>query len=250
MAFGIAYGSSFTNRYGTWSKEGLELMFWDNYLGSYPQSGSLIKDLSGKGNDGTLNNFSVPPTSSSGFYNGAINYDGNNDYIIFPNSWLTSLTEFSFYIVFKIISPPNSHGIYDNGLLGPYSGGGTYIITTRLYGFGTFYAPVIYFDGNLANFYCSTNVGNVSPFIISDLTKYYHLAVTFKPNLCKVYANGELCHSQAIDIGFLSNIPASIGKYGSVQFWKGQIPVFIGYNKCLEEEQINQNYNYFKRFYN
>lgn len=249
MALGTAYGGGFTNRYGTWLKNGLQMMFWDNNLGSYPRSGSTIYDLSGNGRNGTLSNFSNPPTSTSGYYNGAIQYDGVNDQIPFPNSWLSSLTEFSFYVVFRINNPPNNDGVYNLGILGP-EGGGSQLGIVRQQTPYTFYSPYFFLNGNSSNFELLGSQGNITPQLYTDLSTFYHVAFTVSTNQISLYANGMLFHQVTKTIGYLTTPFRRIGKYGSVQQWKGQIPIVMGYNTVLSPQEIKQNFNYFSRLYN
>lgn len=248
MALGTAYSSGFTNRYGTWPKDGIQIMFWDNNLGSYPRSGSVIYDLSGNARNGTLANFSNPPTSSSGYYNGAIQYDGVNDQILFPNSWLSSLTEFSFYIIFRLNSPPNNDNQYTLGLLGPEVAGGQLTIIRGFTPY-THYTPYFYFIGSSSNFEFYGNQGNIIPQLYTDLSKFYHIAFTVGTNQISLYANGVLFHQITKTIGNLTTPFKRIGKYGTVSQWKGQIPVVMAYDKVLSSQEVKQAYDYFKKFY-
>lgn len=251
MAIGTANSSGFTNRYGSWLKDGLELMYWDNYLGSYPRSGTTIKDLSGNGNNGTLNNFANPPTSNSGFYDGAIHYDCVNDYIDFPSAWLVNQTEFTLSIFFKYEVPLTTPSALPYGLFGPSSGGTYLVFGGNVMGHADWYGCGLYLAGTLTNFYVSSPEANINPFIITDISKYYNLCVCVKPNEIKVYANGELFHSVTTNIG-APNYPyiTRLGRYAAYQFWSGQIPVFMGYSRCLSASEVMHNYQFFKRFYN
>lgn len=244
MALGTAYSGSFTNRYGTWPKDGLQLMFWDNNLGSYPRSGTTIKDLSGNSRNGTLQNFSSPPTSTSGYYNGAIQYDGNDDYISFPGYWMVGLTEFSWHFIIKRTGVPNSHGQTTMSFLGFLPA-----CFMRLTPYGAGYTISPFIRGNLADYFMYFAQGSQTNIVITDFTKFYHVTVCVKPGLIKTYFNGALNDQRNLDIGSLQVAPNNLGRYGSAESWLGNIPVFMAYDKFLEQEDISQIYNYFKRFY-
>lgn len=233
-----------------WPTANLQMMYWDANPNSYPASGTMIKDISGNGNHGALTGFSSPGTATSGYYNGMLNYDGLDDNIIFDNAWLDNKTEFSFYTVFNIGNSPNAHGQESLGILGPNSGG-CYLLANRLLGTGTFWAPVLFLDGTLTNFYAESNNGNISPFTITDLSSFYHFAFTVKDGEICTYVNGALCHQAAVNIGSLdvANQFQRIGRYGSVQYYSGQIPVTLGYDRAITQQEVEQIYNYFNTKY-
>jgi hypothetical protein len=224
-----------------WSQDGLKMMFWDGYPSSYPGTGNIITDLSGNGVNGTLHNFATPGTAMSGYYNGLLNYDGNNDYISFPNSWMSGITEFSWHFVVKLDSVPNSHNQTTMSFWGYLPG--TYIRFT-IAGAGYTVSPFI--NGNTNDFFMYFVQGNQTSVVFNDFSKFYQVTICVKPGEIRTYFDGILNHVAAIDIGTLQYIPNNIGRYGDAESWKGQIPVVMGYNRVLTEQEISQIYEYFK----
>ncbi len=237
-----------------WPVNGLKVMYWDANPSSYPGSGTTINDISGSGNDGTLTNFATLSTPSSGYYNNSLQFDGNDDYIDFINGWLTTKTEFSFHVIFKIGNLPNAQSSYENGILGNNLGGSNITIKRLVAspsGVVT-YAPKINIIGSNNTINTSTDVGNQSAFEISDLLKYYQFTVCVKPPAngasgeVSTFVNGKLCHRALIDIGNLNaSKPSMIGCSGAVEYWKGQIPVVMMYDRCLEDTEVADISNYF-----
>lgn len=238
-----------------WPEDNLQLMYWDASINSYPGTGNTITDISGNGRNGTLTNFASPGVLSSGFFNATLQYDGNNNHISFVNTLLQNKTAFSFHVIFKIVHPPNVHNSYDNGLIGNNLGGSS-ISIKKLTGPGLTYAPKINLIGSLNTIATSTDLGNQSPFTITDILKYYQFTVCVKPTVngasgeVSTFMNGKLCHRALMDIGNLnSSLPDRIGCSGPNQDWKGQIPVVMVYDRCLEDTEVTDIYNYFEDKY-
>lgn len=248
MAIATAYGGGINHRFPTWPHDGLKMMFWDNHLGSYSGAGNVIKDLSGNENNGTLVGFPTTGTATSGYYEKSLRFDGVNDRINFSNSWLTGKTEFSFYTICKIGTMPNSYNSYTNGILGP-DGGGSQLVFTRVMTPYTHYTPYLFLGGNTINFEFYGSNANIAAQRYTDLSKFYHIAFTVKPGEISVYANGVLFHQVVRSIGYLTTPLRKIGVYGGVQYWNGQIPVVMGYDRVLSPTEIKQIYTYFKDSY-
>ena len=231
-----------------WPTGNLKMMFWDASPSFYPSSGNIVTDLSGNGNDATLSGFASPGSTTSGYYNNSLYFDGLNDQMPFANTWLLNKTEFSFYTVFKVGGVPNANGQYNLGIIGP-DGGGSSLQLVRLYGIGTYYTPTVYLNGSIANVSVDGNSANITQKILTDLSKFYHVAFTVKAGEIKLYVDGELIHISNVSIGYLNSPLKRIGWYGSVQQWKGQIPVVMGYDRVISEQEVAQIYEYFKDTY-
>ena len=68
---------------------GLKLYLDAAQLRSYPTTGVTWTDVSGNTNNGTLNNFGTPYSSTGG---GSINFDGTNDYVNCGNASSLDIT--------------------------------------------------------------------------------------------------------------------------------------------------------------
>ena len=231
-----------------WPTSDLKMMFWDASPSFYPSSGNIVTDLSGNGNNATLSGFASPGSTISGYYNNSLYFDGLNDQMLFANTWLLNKTEFSFYAIFKVGGVPNANSQYNMGILGP-EGGGSSLQLVRLYGVGTYYTPTVYLNGSITNISIDGNSANITKKILTDLSKFYHVAFTVKAGEIKLYVNGELIHSVVASIGYLNSPLKRIGWYGSVQQWQGQIPVVMGYDRVITAQEVEQAYTYFKDKY-
>ena len=94
MAGRIAY-------YGNIVTSGLVLNLDAAKRDSYPGSGTIWRDISGNGNNGTLTN---GPTFNSDNY-GSIAFDGVDDYVLLPNGLLSGTGDFT---VNQFIKPNGS----------------------------------------------------------------------------------------------------------------------------------------------
>ncbi len=83
MAGRIAY-------YGNIVKDGLVLLLDAAKKDSYPGSGTLWRDVSGNGNNGTLTNGPIFNSNNGG----SVVFDGSNDYVPLTTSNLLSYNQF------------------------------------------------------------------------------------------------------------------------------------------------------------
>lgn len=250
MAIGTSNSSPFNERYSKYPSEGLGVMFWDNNLGSYPRSGTSIKDLSGNNHNGTLNNFASPPTPTSGYNDGTIFYDGDNDYISFPRDWQTALTEFTYFVIFRRTNAPNAAGGFTTTIVTSEIGE-----QIKVGNFNQYWSPIINVSGSLGTYTNNCFSGSETNVELDPSSKdFYQIAVCVKPGLIRTYFNGVLNDEQAIDIGPIPDNRLKVSRLSSatipVSKWEGNIPVFMGYNRCLGQEDITQLYNFFSQVYN
>ena len=227
--------------------EGLVLSLDAGNVKSYPGSGTVWTDKSGRGNNGTLTN---GPTfnSSNG---GSIVFDGVDDYVNCGTNSSTLLSSMTISSTFSFIS---------------YSSG-TYLVVSRLGG-----APLFrhnYFFG-LANFGSGTNFYfgfkesgtsayplvqiNMSPV----LNTIYNFTATYSPSTSvALYLNGQnqtitgpntstnpLITNQIVDTDVTTNCSIGSGApsqtlyYSNARIYSTQI-----YNRVLSASEVLQNYN-------
>ena len=212
---------------------------------SYPGSGTVWRDISGNGNNGTLTN---GPTFNSG-NGGSIVFDGVDDYGQLLSKLFQGVNDFTFSCVFK-----NTASTYS------YYGGPIY--TEHTSGVGT---------NNTAGFWIGEPDSSVSssPFrlafwyqVSNSLQKTYSTStivvnrtvdVSFvrEGNQAKIYIDGTLDVSATRSTGPLdvrSNNPliASVG-YGAR--YLGSIYTMRCYNRALTAQEVLQNYNATKSRY-
>ena len=86
--------------YPDYVKDGLVLHYDFSGMSNSDESRGVAKDLSGNGNDGTLQNFNY--TEESGYKNDGLKFDGVDDYILsnsFNRDYIDATTEFNFDFV-------------------------------------------------------------------------------------------------------------------------------------------------------
>jgi len=197
---------------------------------SYPQTGTVWKDLSGNGNDGTLVN---GPTFDSGS-NGSIVFDGVNDYgntntdlqnisYLTLNVWLkfnTQLTRAWFGILTK--NNFNDFAFAVGGSSAPGRG-------------------VIYLINNLGQ-----NTGNLTTNDRIDDGNWHNLVTTFDGDRVRIYTDGIQDKSTPLSGTLRSTVGQNvmISSYlGTAQFFQGNISQVQIYNRALTPGEIQQNYN-------
>jgi hypothetical protein len=204
---------------------------------SYPGAGTVWRDLSGNGNNGTLTN---GPTFNSA-NGGGIVFDGVNDYVRIPNAinfipsqnitilgWQYLVKRDSTFIMC-------SDGLGNNEIL-IYNGWDSLI--SRKIGVA-FNAPT----GT-----SSWLLSNTEP----SLNTWMYIAVTRESNTVSLYINGQLetVNTQAGLIipgntaPLLIGVDVDSGDEGSLGNWfNGNIPQILIYNRALSTTEILQNFN-------
>lgn len=196
---------------------------------SYPSSGTTWTDLSGNGNNGTINSGSYD--NSSG---GSIVFNGTNTNVSFPSTNIPLINRSATLSVwFKIDSATGYQNIFDT-------------------------------PDATSNIRIAVNYQNVSNTLFAgfavgtDLTTsyvagtWYNLIVTGDNNIgTKLYLNGILVNSSTT-----KNVPAILdlntARLGNVdgdrsnEWFDGNISVFQVYNRALSAAEVTQNYDALK----
>jgi len=220
---------------------------------SYPGSGTVWKDLSGNGNDGTLTN---GPTFDSG-NGGSIVFDGVDDGFTVQNSTsLSSFTAISFNFWVRFY---NLDYINNTGTLYTFLRKGTIDVAatnppTPHYGFWASYenrnnnGRFSYFAfGNEDGGFNGGGNNLASIFYTFNNNQWYNLSVTLDASeLAKVYVNGELQGTKQLS-GVNLNTSANI-----ITFLQDPVdyPIAQIYNRALTPQEILQNYNAQKSRFN
>jgi hypothetical protein len=193
---------------------------------SYPGSGTTWRDLSGNGNNGTLEN---GPTFDSG-NGGNIVFDGTNDYTeISTNVNLTNPLTICTFVNTSVITSSNQV------IYGPSANGSDNWFSI---------------SNNRLQLY-ATQTSDVNNFVLTGTSvlqsnNWYYLTGIVDTNVTSMYINGALesvSNTQAFTIGGW-NSSARIGQRATGQFpFNGKIAYVHGYNRALSSAEIQQNYN-------
>ena len=187
---------------------------------SYPGSGTTWKDISGKGNDGTLTN---GPTFSSD-YGGKFNFDETNDYVDCGN--VLSQTAYTKSAWFRpesstrnIISGPSNHAFWmastDNTLQAGHRGAWSTVSYT---------VP----SGNMLN-------------------QWWNGVVTYNNSTGWVlYLNGVQVDTDSSTLDPNGTTGVYIGRYSSGNYFDGDIAQAMIYDRAITASEVKQNYNALK----
>ena len=227
-----------SNRYGPRIvTDGLVLCLDAADNNSYPGSGTTWTDLSGNGNNGTLNN---GPTFSSA-NRGSIVFDGTNDWI--------SVTRNSS------LSPTSA--ITEEAMIFRTSTSDQVFIGLQ-YGSSTENSYALWYEGGAVRVLIRNSSGMVivTYTVTLSLNTWYHLIHTYDGTNQKIYINGELKQTTAttgsivydanntvITLGADNNLGYNTGQ---VAYMNGRISMVKIYNRALSASEVLQNYNAIK----
>ena len=203
--------------------DNLELCLDAANVKSYPGSGTTWKDISGKGNDGTLTN---EPTFSSD-YGGKFNFDETNDYVDCGN--VLSQTAYTKSAWFRpetstanIISGPSNHAFWmantDNQLQAGHRGTWNRVSHT---------VP----SGNMLN-------------------QWWNGVVTWNNSTGWVlYLNGVQVDTDSNTDDPNGTTGVYIGRYSSGNYFDGDIAEVLVYDRAITAAEVLQNYQALKERY-
>jgi hypothetical protein len=205
---------------------------------SYPGSGTIWTDLSGRGNNGTFGASTAAPTYSS-TNGGSIAFDGTDDYIsITSNTNVAGLTTYSVSI-----------WVYCN--LG--SSG----IDSRFFWRGNYGVLLSKDTNNLFFFYLrssitiSGSIGGVGT-SSSVLENWNNIALTYDGSTMRAYLNGNLAGSTSMTGGIIDDAPTIVrlGLYPAAGFASScRISSCLEYTRTLTAAEVKQNFNATKSRY-
>jgi hypothetical protein len=207
-----------------------------SYPGPLPVAGWY--DLSGNGNNGTLNG--VGYNSGNG---GSLTFDYADDYIT-----TTGMGNFSYTNGITV-----SVWHYNGGGTGPYRGvvnNGT--DADRYGGFDLRYGREDYFggtdNGTSLNWRITNSGGTASSRVIyANVNEWHHYVGTYDNSVVRVYKDGQLfdsiTHSGGGQLKTTSD-STTIGRSpGTSEYLDGRLSQVSIYNKALTAAEIQQNFN-------
>ena len=204
---------------------------------SYPGSGTVWRDKSGNGNDGTLTN---GPTFSSD-NGGAIVFDGADDNASIPHDSTIDFTtnSFSLHAWVRTDQTGNTRFIMGKGTSIAIASGVGYSLylgnigTTWLFGV---------WDGTGNNSAGSTDYVEVGKWV--NLCGVY----SAEEGRHRMYTNGQLVSSltRTVDsISTTNSLYVGVGPQAGGK-WDGDIAYSSIYNRALSASEVQQNYNALK----
>lgn len=223
-----------------YTTSGLQLYFDAGVSSSYPGSGTVVTDISGKGNSGDLLN-GVGYSSLQGGY---FTFDGSNDTIDINNT-ISLPTDFSVETWFYLTSTATNYRILFNV--------GAFQIRFGDAGFGN----RLQFGVNMATIGECWNINLVKTTAVNT---WRHIIWTRTSGVNRMYLAGVQQNlSQGTSGSFIYSSftdGRAITMTGGATYWAGSGSYFIGrmsalriYNKALNQTEITANYDHLKSRY-
>ena len=199
---------------------------------SYPGSGTVWNDLSGKANNGTLIN---GPVFNSGNV-GNINFDGTNDYITLATATSNAIYTVNFW--YQMGANDGTYAYFTSDESSPSKGfaiseGGTAGVTGGALVYGNFY------------YYAQPTATKLTQTTILTASVWNNISAEFdtSSNNIKVYINAVLDINQS-----LSNMQTDVSEIGrhkstTTHYINGNMASYNIYNRALTAAEVLQNYN-------
>lgn len=212
-------------------KEGLVLHLDAGNPQSYDGNSTQWRDLSGKGNNGTLTN---SPTYNSA-KKGCFIFDGTNDYVSIPTLKIYNSTQSHTYCAWVNQSTINSgyRWIIDNGT----SNNGTSLILNGS-------KPAFFFSGGHVVVTTTTSV-------VSNTWNYVVVSYDGVNSKVDFYINGILDSSKSVGTTWTSveSTNSKLGMWFNTHIFYGNMSDIQVYSKYLSPQEILHNYNSTKNRY-
>jgi len=209
------------------TQQGLIMHLDASDVNSYPGSGTTWTDLSGNGNDGTLQN----EVSFTADFNGTMNFDGINDYISTP-------------VDADLQVMPSTTW---TGWIKPAGGSGWHIVFGMEDGGWDRFLIL----ENATTFALGHTGGRWSPGPNANYSSWQHVAVIYDSGTMRFYLNGSE-YTTLINEGSHSSLGTfTIGsnQNGGGNRYKGKIAQVSVYDRVLSAAEINFNFNLNKNKY-
>jgi hypothetical protein len=230
-------------------QSGLVLNLDAGVSSSYPGSGTTWTDLSGNGNNGTL----VSGVGYSGNNGGSLSFDGVNDYINYGTSGYSDIR--------TLTTTTLNFFCYCTGFSNPSSGGYSWapLISIDKYQNGNSWRKMVFWFGNNSesqfincDFFDGLGTGKTVSKNMTVLNKFLYVTSTVDANYTRLYVNGALenetsgmvvnANPQSSEFTIGSRIGSDYDGY-----FKGNIFQASIYNRALTEQEIQQNFNAYRR---
>jgi hypothetical protein len=194
-------------------------------------SGVTASDSSNDGNDGTLINMNPATDWIPGKNDGALDFDGGNDYVLVPHDSSLSLVN-QFTVAAWIYAHSGGLDSYDFVLNKGTSG------NNRNYCFGTVDDQIIFgfYNGGFREFKSNENL---------QTDTWYHIAATYNNanNRVCVYLNGAEVNNWSTNEEPITNTDdLYIGRSQYAEYWDGKLDDVRIYNRVLDHTEIQALY--------
>ena len=197
----------------------------------FDEGSGLTASDSVDGNDGTI----YGATWTGGKVNGALSFDGVDDYVEIPHSTSLDITDqiaVSAWINLK------SRNLQALGGTIIRKGAWPVVVPRPAWGFDIQY-------GKLRAFiYDEVSGYEVRGDTVLSAGEWYHVAFTYDGSEIQIYLDGELEGNPTPHVGHIASTPAPvwIGRKNGVDFFDGKIDEVAIYSRALTADEIQQHY--------
>jgi hypothetical protein len=184
---------------------------------SHSTTTNIWKDLSGNGNDATLQSFDY--NSSSGWLNNGLKFDGNNDFVSSIYNIPNSYNQYTMDIVYKPTVYRYSEITFNSiGFKWRVSGQNPYV-----------------------NYWDISNNPNSTSFNFTPVLNSVHtFSINYNGSIMKLYINNQLLNLINKTITLRSNSTLVIGL--GMEKVTGNVYSIRIYNRALTDSEVTQNY--------
>jgi hypothetical protein len=204
--------------------DGLVLALDAGNTKSYPGSGTTWTDLSGNGNNGTLEN----DVGFDGGNGGALSFDGVNDYANFGNILVP--TSSSSYTV-SVWCYRNRNNVGYEELLSQWTSASS--------------NNSFFFGFNNSNVRFTDNWNNVVVSGAGNTGVWMNLVGVYITSNAYIFLNGNLSATKGSGFSYTGTGAFVIGRQGELnsEYFSGNISQVSIYNKALTASEVQQNFN-------
>ena len=188
-------------------------------------SGTIAKDESGNGNDGTIHG----ATWTEGKVNRALSFDGSNDYVEVPNV-INGLNAVTIEAWFKYTNSNTWSWIYGGGPGWNYNPG-----------------MCVKSGSNVMRYHWRTTADSFytrDGSITLNPNTWYHIAYVYDGSTIKCYINGAVDFSKSSSGTIVAPLTQAIGAgyWDNREYFYGSIDEVCIYNRALTVEEIKSHY--------
>ena len=205
-------------------KDGLVLYYDFKGMKNSDVTKGIVKDLSGKGNNGTLQNFAY--TSGSG-YNDGLKFDGIDDVVNLTNPLFNQTKEnqsWTFSISFKLVENNTS---LEFPLRGINLGIGIRYMDNK--------NKILNYINNTDKAYLYSNEG-----VIQNKNSVVTCSYDYNTRTAKIYINNTLDSQKKLEDGI---VPSGMGYNMSIGTRRNDYIYGMKlYNRALTDQEVQQNY--------
>lgn len=193
------------------------------------ENGTLFRDFSGYGNNGTCSGTTCPIYNLSGRFNSAYTFDGAGDYLNFSAGSAMNITN----------NITVTAWVYMNSVKN-----WSRIISKGIWGSGIDWVLLM---NNYSQIYFALNISGAirnGPFNYINTGSWYYVAGRYNGSKISTFVDGVQNGTGTSRTGDIASHAADLYVGGLTTYFDGSIDEVVIYNRSLSDEEIMNNYNH------